>query len=98
MEFLPVNAFRTSSKSVWEKLSQKGEIVITYNGKPAALMLSIENNELEGLSRAIKQAKVMISIKNMRMIAAQNGYMTDEEIEMEINAYRRKNLLSAPRL
>jgi len=90
VEFLSVRDFRTSPKSVWEKLSRMGEIVITNNGKPTALMLNIENNELEELSRAVRQAKAMISINNMRMIAAQNGYITDEEIEMEINAYRKE--------
>ena len=88
MEFLSVSAFKASPKSVWEKLSRKGQIVITNNGKPAALMLNIENDELEELSRAIRQAKAMISINNMRMIAAQNGYITDDEIEMETNTYR----------
>ena len=97
MEFLPVSALRTSPKGVLEELSLKGEIVITNNGRPAVLMLNIENNELEELLWAIRQAKAMISINSMRMIAAQNGYMTDEEIEMEINAYRRENLLPAPR-
>jgi hypothetical protein len=90
VEFLSIRDFRTSPKSVWKKLTRKGEIVITDNGKPTALMLNIENGELETLTRAIRQARAMISINNMRMIAAQNGYMTDEEIEMEINAYRKE--------
>ena len=88
MEFLSVRDFRTSPKSAWDTLSQKGEIVITNNGKPTALMLSIENGAFEELSKAVRQAKAMISINNMRSIAAENGYMTDEEINAEIEAYR----------
>ena len=59
--------------------------------------MDTDNNEPEELLRAIRKAKAMIAVNNMRMIAAQNGYMTDEEIEMEINAYRREKSLSATR-
>ena len=90
MEFLTVRDLRTSPRGVWEKLSQNGEVVITNNGKPTALMLNIENGEIEELSKAIRQAKAMMSINNMRLIAADNGYMTDEEIEAEIQAYRQE--------
>ena len=90
MEFLTVRDFRTSPRNVWEKLSQSGEVVITNNGKPTALMLNIEDGELETLSRAVRQAKAMMSINNMRQIAAENGYMTDDEINAEILAYRQE--------
>ena len=90
VEFLNVREFRSSPKSVWEKLSQKGELVITNNGKPTALMLNIANGEIEELLRAIRQARAMIAINNMRLIAEENGYMSDEEIEAEIQAYRKE--------
>lgn len=35
-------------------------------------------------------SKAMISIANMRQVAKEHGYLTDEEIEAEIQAYRRE--------
>jgi hypothetical protein len=35
-------------------------------------------------------AKAMRSINNMRLTAAKNGYLSDEEIEAEISAYRQE--------
>ncbi|MDR1001181.1 MAG: prevent-host-death protein [Clostridiales bacterium] len=90
MEFLTVRDFRTSPKIVWEKLSQNGEIVITNNGKPTALMLNIQDGELDELCAAIRQVKAIRSINNMRLVAAENDYMSDEEIEAEIQAYREE--------
>jgi hypothetical protein len=90
MEFLTVRDFRTSPKSVWEKLSQNGEIVITNNGKPTALMLNIENGDFEEISRSIRQAKAMRALNAIRAEAADRGFLTEEEIEAEIQAYRRE--------
>jgi hypothetical protein len=90
MEFLTVRDFRTSPKTVWEKLNNNNEIVVTNNGKPTALMLNIQDGELDELISTIRQAKAMRSINNMRLTAAENGYMSDEEIEAEIAAYRQE--------
>ncbi len=89
MNFATVRDFRTSTRSVWDKLNESGEIVVTNNGKPIALMLNIVDGELGELSQAIRQAKAMLSINRMRTIAAENGYMSDEDIEAEIAAFRQ---------
>jgi len=90
MEFLTVRDFRTSSKSVWNKLAQNGEIVVTNNGKPTALMLNIENGNFDELSRAVRQAKAMIALNSIREEAAERGFLSDDEIEAEIRAYRKE--------
>jgi len=90
MDFVSVRDFRSSSKRIWDKLSQEGEAVITNNGKPVAYMVNIRDGEFEDLSRAIRQAKAMMSINRMRAIAEENGYMTDDEINAEIQAARKE--------
>ena len=91
MEYMTVRDFRTSTKSIWEKLDKNGEIIVTNNGRPAALMLSIRDGEFEQLLKAVRQTKAMMAVNNMRAVAAENGYLTDEEIEAEIMAYRKEN-------
>ena len=89
MNFYSVRDLRTTPKSVWENLSADGEVVITNNGKPTALMLDITDGSFEETLKAVRQARAMIAFNSMRAKAAERGYMSDEEIEAEIGAARR---------
>ncbi len=89
MNFYSVRDLRTTPKSVWENLSADGEVVITNNGKPTALMLDITDGSFEETLKAVRQARAMIAFNSMRAKAAERGYMSDEEIEAEIAAARR---------
>ena len=66
-----------------------GEVVITNNGKPTAILFDIADGGFEETLKAVRQAKAMIAFNAMRMRAAENGYMSDEDIEAEIAAVRR---------
>lgn len=89
MEFYSVRDLRTDSKSMWRTLASGREVVLTNNGKPAALMIDVSNSDFEQVLMAIRQAKAMIAYNSMRAVAAENGYMSEEEIEAEISAARR---------
>ena len=89
MNFYTVRDLRTTPKSVWENLSADGEVVITNNGKPTALLLDITDGSFEETLKAVRQAKAAIAFNAMRARAASEGYMSDEEIEAEITAARR---------
>lgn len=91
MKFYSVRDLRTDSKSMWENLRGNGEAIITNNGKPAALMIDISEDNFEIMIQAIRQAKAMIAFNNMRSRAAAKGFMTDEEINAEIEAARKEN-------
>lgn len=91
MNFYSVRDLRTESKSVWENLSAGGEVVITNNGKPSALMIDIPEGSFDEIVQAVRQAKAMIAFNNMRRKAAQKGFMTDKEIEAEICAARNED-------
>lgn len=84
MEFYSVRDFRTQSKAVWESLAKGGEVVITNNGKPAALMIDIPEGDFDQTVRAVRQARAMAAFNSMRARAAEAGYMSDEEIEAAI--------------
>ena len=89
MNFYTVRDLRTTPKCILETLSSEGEIVITDNGKPKALLLHIADGDLEETVTAVRQAKATLAFHMMRSQAAEQGYMSDEEIEAEINAARR---------
>ena len=89
MNFYTVRDLRNTPKSIWDNLSSDGEVVITNNGKPTALMIDIAEGSFEETVKAVRQAKAMLAFNSMHMKAAENGYMTDDEIEAEISAVRR---------
>ena len=90
MNFYSVRDLRTESKNVWENLSAGGQVVITKNGKPSALMIDIPEGSFDEIVQAVRQAKAMIAFNNMRRKAATSGFMSDEEIEAEISAARNE--------
>jgi hypothetical protein len=89
MNFYTARDLRTIPKSIWESLSEDGELVITNNGKPTALMLDITENSLEEVIKAVRQAKAMRAFNNMRSKAAERGFMSEKEIQAEIATYRK---------
>jgi len=90
MYFYSVRDLRTTPKIIWEQLSEDGEVVITNNGKPMALMLDIAEGNFEETIRAIRQARAMIAFNSMRKKAAAKGFFSDDEIAAEISAVRRE--------
>ncbi len=88
MNFYSVRDLRTESKSVWENLASGGEVVITNNGKPSALMIDIPEGSFDDIVQAVRQARAMIAFNNMRRKAAARGFMSENEIEAEIAAAR----------
>lgn len=89
MKFYTVRDFKNTPKSIWENLSADGEVIITNNGKPAAVMTDITEDSFEERIRAVRQARAMNVFQSMRRKAAASGYMSNEEIEAEITAVRR---------
>ena len=92
MNFYTVRDLRTSSKSIWEALAGDGEVVITHNGKPTALMLDISRGNFEETVHAVKQARIMQVITRMQGAAVRSGLdrMSLDEINAEISATRKE--------
>ena len=88
MNFYSVRDLRTTQKAIWENLEKDGEVVITNNGKPSALLVDIGDGDLEDTLKAVRQARAMMAFNSMRTKAAEKGYLSDEEIEAEIAAAR----------
>ena len=88
VNFYSIRELRNETKSICENVRKSGEAVITNNGKPTMLMLDISEGNLEETMRAIRQARAMIAFNSMREVAAANGYMSEEEIDAEINLTR----------
>lgn len=90
MNFYSIRDLRTETKSICDYIQSSGEAIITNNGKPTVLMLDISEDNFEEVVQAVRQAKAMIAFNSMRKIAEDNGFMSEEEIEAEIQAAREE--------
>ncbi len=91
MNFYTVRDLRTESKTIWENLDSEGEVVITNNGKPTAIMLSIANGNFEEVLKAIRQARAMMAFNNIRKKVAGKQRIYDRRRNRSgISAYRKE--------
>lgn len=81
MNFYSIRDLRTDAKSLWQTINQGDEAIITNNGKPAAVMVSIPDGYFEESIQAIRQARALIALNSMRIRASKEGYKSEEEIE-----------------
>ena len=73
MQFASARDLRNRPGHIWKELKKNEEIVITSNGKPVALMISVNEDNLEDELKARRQAKVQISIAKMQKSAKKKG-------------------------
>jgi antitoxin (DNA-binding transcriptional repressor) of toxin-antitoxin stability system len=91
MKFLSTRDLRNRPGFVRE-LAQKEDLVLTVNGKPIAMLLGVEEGELEETVRAIRQARAQRALSRMRREAAKRGLekTSPSAIDAEIRAVRSK--------
>lgn len=92
MNFYTVRDLRTQPKQIWEKLSEAHELIITNNGKPSALMIEIDDENLEDVLGSLRQSMAMRSTNKLRSNAMNKGInrMSAEEIQAEIYETRKE--------
>jgi len=92
MKFLSVRDLKAKSAKVWQELSDQREMVITSNGRPIALLSSINEDNLEQVLTAFRQARASNAISLIQYESIQKG--TDgislDEVNAEIGAVRSK--------
>ncbi len=91
-KFLSMRELRMSTSKINKILADDGTIIVTNNGKPAALMIGVDESSLERTLTELRGARVRLALDSMNKVAEDNGtaYITDEEINAEINAVRNK--------
>lgn len=90
MKFLSVRDLKTKSSQVWKDLPDQKDMVITSNGRPIAILSSINENNLEQVLSAFRQARAMEAVTSIQYESVRKG--TDKislkEIDHEIKLVR----------
>jgi len=91
MKFVSTRELRNRPGYVRD-LAQKDDLVLTANGKPIALLLGVEEDELEETARVVRQAKAQLALSHLRKQAVRRGAdrMSASAIDAEIKAVRSR--------
>ena len=92
MRFVSVRDLRGRSAEVWKSLPDEREMVVTLNGHPVAILVAVNESNLEGSLNALRQARTAEAVASLQRQSLERG--TDAislgEINAEINAVRGK--------
>ena len=90
MKFVSSREIRVNPKPVLDTAGEGDEVVITSRGKPVALLVGVDGDDLEVTLRLFRRAKAQAAVSRMREAAAGEGLagMAQDEIEAEIAAAR----------
>jgi antitoxin (DNA-binding transcriptional repressor) of toxin-antitoxin stability system len=90
MKFLSVKDLKTKSSQVWKELAGQKEMIVTSNGRPTALLSSINENNLEQVLTAFRRARATNAVASIQYESTQKGTdkISMDEINAEIGAVR----------
>lgn len=92
MKFMSVRELRSSTAKLDEVLEKDGSIVVTNSGKPAYLMLGVDEESFEDTILDIARIRALRATRRIRDKAEETGRntMTMNEIDEEIAASRKE--------
>ena len=92
MKFVSVRDLRGKSGEIWKELPQEGEMVVTSNGRPVAILTAVDESNLEQALSAFRRARAIEAVATAQRRSVEKG--TDRlsmgDIDKEIRAVRRK--------
>lgn len=91
MRFISTRELRNRPGAVRE-WAQKEDLVLTADGKPIAILIGIENDDVEQAALILRQARAQRALTRMRGQASRSGaaQLSGRALEAEIRAVRRK--------
>ena len=88
MNFFGIKDLRNDTRSILGVVAREGNAIITDNGKPKVMMISITERDFEDVYALTMRLKAMRSMERLQERAVP---MTMKEIDAEIRAARRKD-------
>jgi len=90
MKFLSVRDLKTKSARIWKELPDQKDMVITSNGRPIAILSSINEDNLEQMMTSFRHARAMQAVNAIQYESVCKGVdqISMDEIDNEINSVR----------
>ena len=90
MRFVTVRELRAGTAQLWAELPEEGEVVVTNNGRPVAILTPVDEAGLEAALSSIRRARAGAALDRIQRASLARGgdKISDAEIEAEIAAVR----------
>lgn len=90
MQTVPYRLLRNEPNRLRELLREEGMVVLTSDGKPVALMLDVEGEDLERLVLTASRIRAQAAASSLRSAARAQGLdrLTEAGIQQEVDAVR----------
>lgn len=92
MTFVPYRVLRNTPGELRRRLKETGHLVVTGDGEPFAVMLSVEPGEVEQVLEIILRFRAQQAVRRMRETAQERSLdrLSAADIEAEIQAARKE--------
>ena len=83
MKTVTIRDFRTRPAEARKSIAEESESLLTANGRPIALMISVDSESLEETMEAVKIGRAQTAMRGLREEARRRGLdqLTTDEIE-----------------
>ena len=91
MNFYGIRDLSNNTKNVMTSVSTNKKVIITDNGKPSAIMLSINESNFETVLSFVQKLEMQLAVSELQkqsLINFPDG-LSDEDIQKEIEAARK---------
>lgn len=72
MRFVSIRDLRNTPSDVWDAL-ETDDLVLTSNGKPKAVLVRVDNDDLERTLTALQRARAQAAVSRLRTHSATSG-------------------------
>jgi prevent-host-death family protein len=92
MKFVSVRDLRAKSAEVWRALPGEGEMIITSNGRPIAILAAVSESNVEESLSAFRRSRAVEATAALQRRSVEQGTsrFSADEIDAEIKAVRRQ--------
>lgn len=99
MKTVTIRDLRSQPRQVREELAKVSEAVLTANGKPVALMLSVDSGTLDETLETVRRARALQTLAKIRQRAKATGRddLGMKDIDAEVQTARKSRRRKAKR-
>ena len=93
MEFVPYRVLRNKPTALREQLREQGELVVTVDGKPFAVMIDLGGSEnMDEIMLLVSRLRAQMAARSIRSQARRNGLdqMNEDQVDALIQKTRQK--------
>ncbi len=92
MDFVPYRVLRNKPTALRQQLREQGELVVTVDGKPFAVMIDLGGSEnMDEIMLLVSRLRAQMAARSIRSQARRNGLdqMKEEQIDALIQKTRQ---------